>query len=99
MQKDALFKELLALMISSLEAGILSPEDSEAASRFIVDKIETAKNADELEALVSLLGEKWPCFKPAMLSFRESQALAEDESKLTEAQNEIETLKSQVNTN
>jgi len=94
-KKDSLYKELLDLMIQSLQNGTLSANDSDEASRFIIDNFEKARDIHYLKVVIEELCENWPSFKPALLSFEKQSAEGQDQAKIEDTQQSLEELKNQ----
>lgn len=95
-QKDACAKELLDLMIKSLEAGTLTADESEKASRFIVEHFDRATDIYYLQASVESLVANWPCFQPALLSFKNQEAESQDQTKIKETQQKLQEIQNQT---
>lgn len=92
-KKEALYKELLDLMIKALQNNQITAEDSEKVSRIIVEGFDKANDIYYLKAVVEEVSEKWEVFKPALLSFEVSENEAKDQAQVEDVQKAIEELK------
>jgi len=95
-QKQAIAKELFDLMVRSLEEDKITVEESTKASSFIADRLEQSQDIYYLRASIERLVSQWPCFSPALLSFKDMDAASQDQSKIEEVKKQLEELKSQT---
>ena len=95
-KKDALYIELTDLTLQSLESGALSLEDSQDASRFILERLDALETETLLEAFVETLADRWPCFKPAAVSRANQTVINNDQQQLSTIEHEIESMQNQT---
>lgn len=95
-QKDALAKELLGLMIRALEEGKITEDESNKATAFIVERFDQAQDIYYLKTSIERLVANWPCFQPALLLFKTEEAENQDQAQLLAAQKQLEELKQQT---
>lgn len=87
-RKEA-YKELTDLLLKALENGQISTEDSEDASRFILERLDNISTDTYLAAFLEEVANRWPCFKPILIHQQHEEIKQEDEQKIQEVENEI----------
>ncbi len=97
LKKKELLNELADLMINGLKEGNLSVDESEQASRFVVEYIEGANDHVELKVWAEELVLHHPVFKPVLLSLEQEEAKQTDQQELADVQEKIEEIKTQTN--
>lgn len=98
-KRDALYRELTDLLLKGLETGAISADDSTDASRYILERLDSLNSDILIDAFVETIAERWPVFRPALLSQKEERAQATDEKKVDELEKEIHNISDDQSTN
>lgn len=91
-KRNETYKELTGLLLKALESGQISAEDSEDASRFILERFDNISTDTYLAAFLEEAASRWPCFKPILIQQQHEDVKQEDQQKIEAVENEIENL-------
>ncbi len=91
-KRNETYKELTALLLKALEEKKISSEDSEDASRFILERLDNISTDTHLAAFLEEVASRWPCFKPILIQQQHEEVKQEDQQKIEAVENEIENL-------
>lgn len=91
-KKNETYKELTALLLKALENGQVSAEDSEDASRFILERFDNISTDIYLSAFLEEVANRWPCFRPVLVTQQHEEVKQEDQQKIESVEQEIENI-------
>jgi len=89
--RKQIFHDLADQLIKGLETGQLSVEEGRPSSQFILDRLNKAKTQEELTLFFEELGKKWSIYNTVYLQNKAMTNQKEDQSKLNEIKNKINT--------
>jgi len=90
--KNKVYNKIMDVMLTSLENGTLTAEESEDASYFILEMIDSLPSKNHLDAFLEELSERWECFKPLLQPQHEEELKASDEQNIQNIKEEINQL-------
>ncbi len=90
--KNQIYKQIVDIMLVALENNAMTSEDSEEASMFIIDRLDSATDEFYLDALLEEFVDRWPVFSPLLQPKREEEAKIIDAQNIANIQNEIKTI-------
>jgi hypothetical protein len=90
--KKEIYKDMADIMLASLENGSMSAEDSEEASTFMLDRLDSVSDEFYLYSLLEELVSRWPIFSPLLQPRREEQAKIADAQNIANISSELKNL-------
>jgi hypothetical protein len=90
--KKDLFVDIANMIINGLNEGVLMNEDAHNASNFILEKLNPIADMDEFAICLDEFVTTWPYFKPILEKIKAQQAQTEDQQKMAEIQNKLQSL-------
>lgn len=91
-EKNEIYKKIVDIMLASLDNGSITAEDSEQASMFILERLDSAPDRFYLEAIIEGFVKRWPVFSPLLASKAAQESESQDAQKIEEVKNEINSL-------
>lgn len=74
-EREKLLDELAEMMISGLEKGLILDPDAKESSTFVLERINTITNKNQLEQFLKELSIRWDIYKEAYEKFKREQLL------------------------
>jgi len=90
--KNELYKKIVDIMLVSLENGVLTADESEDASFFILEQLDTIPDEYHLDAFIEELVKRWPCFTPLLQPKKEEESRIADQQNIENITNQLKNL-------
>lgn len=90
--KNGIYKQIIDIMLVSLENGSLSAQESEDVSAFALQHIDNAPSQDYIDSFLNQLSLRWPCFSPLLSPLHEKESRLKDEQSIQNLKNEINSI-------
>jgi maltodextrin utilization protein YvdJ len=80
------YRQLLDAAIGALEKAEMTNDELRKASSYITNNMDVVASPEELILLLRDLGNRWDCFKPVHINFKQEEVQTEDAQKLADLQ-------------
>lgn len=91
-EKNEIYKKIVDIMLASLDNGSITAEDSEQASMFILERLDSAPDRYHMDAIIEEFVKRWPIFSPLLAPKLAKQAEDFDAQKIEELKSEINSI-------
>jgi hypothetical protein len=90
--RKEIYHDLAELMLAALEEGVMTTEESEDSSAFILEKLDAVQNGDQLISFLEELKNKWAVYENVYTGVKSKYAQSTDTQKIEEIQSKLQQL-------
>lgn len=83
------YGELKEAMIAGLERGDLNTDEMRESARYIQNHLDETESLEELILLLHEIGDRWPAYKTAYITFKQTEAQQDDQQKMEALQEKL----------
>lgn len=91
-KKNQIYEEMAEIIISALENGEISVEDSQKAAEFVLQKFDEVSSHDQLINFLGEISNLWPIYQSLHLKIKNEQVKTQDQAQIEQIQNSLDNL-------
>jgi hypothetical protein len=90
--KNKTYSDITDIMIMALEKGAMAIVESENASNYILQRLDSLEDQTQLDAFLEVLAKRWMVFQPLLIEQKEAAEKKEDNQTIQNIQSEINSI-------